>query len=51
MKNSEELVEEWKDVFLEEEEMMFSMDVEKMFMSLRDCYFVPKLIVVVKFCY
>ena len=35
LKNSEELVEEWKDVCLEEDEMMFSLDVEKMFTSLK----------------
>jgi len=33
LKNSEELVEEWKDVCLEEDETMFSLDVEKMFTS------------------
>ena len=32
LKNSEELVREWKDVILEEEEeVMFSLDVEKMY--------------------
>ena len=35
LKNSEELVEKWKDVCLEEDEMMFSLDVEKMFTSLK----------------
>ena len=30
LKNSEELVEEWKDVCMEEDEMMFSLDVENM---------------------
>ena len=35
LKNSEELVEEWKDIILEEEEIMFSMDVEKMFTNLK----------------
>ena len=35
LKNSEELVEEWKDVCLEKDEMMFSLDVENMFTSLK----------------
>ena len=35
LKNSEELVEEWKDVYFEKEEMMFSLDIEKMFTSLK----------------
>jgi hypothetical protein len=29
LRNSEELVEEWKNMCLEEEEIMFSVDVEK----------------------
>ena len=35
LKNSEELVEEWKDIVLEEEEILFSLDVEKMYTSLK----------------
>ena len=35
LRNSEELVEEWKNVCLEEEEILFSIDVEKMFTKLK----------------
>ena len=35
LKNSEELLREWKYVFLEEGEMIFSLDVEKMSTSLK----------------
>ena len=35
LKNSEELIDNWKNVHLEEDEMMFSLDVEKMFASLK----------------
>ena len=35
LKNSEELIDNWKNVHLEEDEMMFRLDVEKMFTSLK----------------
>ena len=35
LKNCEELINNWKNVHLEEDEMMFSLDVEKMFASLK----------------
>ena len=35
LKNSEELIDNWKNVHLEEDEMMFSLDVEKMYTSLK----------------
>ena len=35
LKNSEELIDNWKNIHLEEDEMMFSLDVEKMYTSLK----------------
>ena len=35
LKNSEELIDNWKNVHMEEDEMMFSLDVEKMLTRLK----------------
>ena len=35
MKNSEEEVKEWRGIFLGDEEIMFSLEVEKMFTNIK----------------